>query len=67
MNWTDLFAGLALYLVIEGIMPFLNPPALRRAMTSFISLTDTQLRIAGLVSMIIGVVLLYFVRHQVAN
>jgi len=64
MNWNDLFAGMALYLVIEGIMPFLNPPALRRAMASFINLSDTQLRIAGLVSMIIGVTLLYFVRHQ---
>jgi len=63
MNWNDLFAGMALYLVIEGIMPFLNPQALRRAMTSFINLSDAQLRIAGLVSMIIGVTLLYFVRN----
>ena len=62
MNWSDLFAGLALYLVIEGIMPFLNPPALRRAMATFISLTDRQLRIAGLVSMLLGVALLYSVR-----
>ena len=64
MNWNDLFAGMALYLVIEGIMPFLNPPALRRAMASFVNLSDMQLRVAGLVSMIVGVTLLYFVRHQ---
>ena len=62
MNWSDLLSGLALYLVIEGIMPFMNPPALRRAMTAFIQLSDTQLRVAGLVSMMLGVVLLYFVR-----
>jgi len=43
-------------------MPFLNPPALRRAMATFISLTDRQLRIAGLVSMLLGVALLYSVR-----
>ncbi|HVY24105.1 MAG TPA: DUF2065 domain-containing protein [Steroidobacteraceae bacterium] len=62
MNWSDLFTGLALYFVIEGIMPFLNPAALRRAMTMFVSLSDRQLRIAGLVSMIAGVMLLYVVR-----
>ena len=64
MNWSDLFAGLALYLVIEGIMPFLNPPALRRAMSAFIQLNDAQLRIAGLISMVLGVGVLYFVRGQ---
>ncbi len=62
MNWSDLFAGLALYLVIEGIMPFLNPAALRRAMTVFTSLSDVQLRVAGFVSMMLGLALLYLVR-----
>ena len=66
MNWSDLFAGLALYLVIEGIMPFLNPAALRRAMTAFVNLNDAQLRIAGFVSMMLGLGLLFLVRgHQV--
>ncbi len=64
MNWSDLLAGLALYLVIEGIMPFLNPAALRRAMTSFTSLNDSQLRIAGFVSMMMGLALLYMVRNH---
>ena len=59
LNWSDLFAGLALYLVIEGIMPFLNPSALRRAMATFISLSDSQLRIAGFVSMMLGLAVLY--------
>jgi uncharacterized protein YjeT (DUF2065 family) len=31
-------------------------------MTSFIALNDTQLRVAGLVSMMLGVAVLYFVR-----
>ncbi|MES1195533.1 MAG: DUF2065 domain-containing protein [Steroidobacter sp.] len=64
LNWPDLFAGLALYLVIEGIMPFVNPPALRRAMTTFIQLNDAQLRIAGFVSMMLGLGLLYLVRSH---
>jgi uncharacterized protein YjeT (DUF2065 family) len=61
-NWSDLAAALALYLVLEGIMPFLSPTALRRALSSFAGLSDTQLRIAGLASMLAGLLLLYLVR-----
>ncbi len=63
-NWSDLLAAFALYLVLEGIMPFLNPTALRNAMNRFAALSDTQLRIAGLVSMLIGVLLLFVVRQR---
>jgi len=61
-NWSDLLAAFALYLVLEGIMPFLNPAALRNAMARFASLSDVQLRVAGLVSMLAGVALLIVVR-----
>jgi uncharacterized protein YjeT (DUF2065 family) len=61
-NWSDLLAAFALYLVLEGIMPFLNPAALRNALTKLASLSDTQLRVAGLVSMLAGVFLLFVVR-----
>ena len=62
MNWSDLFAALALYLVLEGIMPFLNPQGVKRLMLTLASLADRQLRLMGLVSMGIGLTLLYFVR-----
>lgn len=62
MMWSDLLAAFALYLVIEGVLPFLNPDALRRAMQSVVSLEDRTLRIAGLASMASGAVLLYWVR-----
>ncbi len=62
MNWSDLLAAFALYLVLEGIMPFLNPQALKRTMLTFAALGDRQLRVAGLVSMTVGLFLLYFVR-----
>ena len=62
MNWSDLFAALALYLVLEGIMPFLNPQGVKRLMLTFASCADRQLRVMGLVSMCIGLTLLYFVR-----
>ncbi len=62
LNWSDLLAAFALYLVLEGIMPFLNPAALRNAMARFTALSDAQLRTAGLASMLIGLALLFFVR-----
>jgi len=62
MIWSDLLAACALYLVLEGIMPFINPQAMRRAMQAFTALDDGKLRIAGLTSMIAGAALLYWVR-----
>lgn len=62
MQWSDLLAAFALYLVFEGIMPFLNPGAMKRALLRFASLPDVQLRVAGGVSMMLGIALLYFVR-----
>lgn len=62
LNWSDLLAAFALYLVLEGIMPFLSPTALRRAMERFVGMTDTQLRVAGLLSMLGGLLLLFVVR-----
>jgi uncharacterized protein len=63
MMWSDLFAAFALYLVLEGILPFLNPPAMRRAMQAFLGMEDNKLRAMGLMSMVAGAILLYFVRH----
>ena len=56
-----LVAALALMLVIEGILPFSAPRAWREAFRRLIELTDGQLRFAGLMSMIIGLVLLLIV------
>ncbi len=58
----DLLAALALMLVVEGILPFLNPGALRRALQSAGQMDERSLRIIGLVSMLCGVALLYLVR-----
>ncbi len=57
----SLWAASALMLVIEGIMPFLNPNAFRRALLQMANMQDMQLRTIGLFSMILGVVLLYWV------
>jgi uncharacterized protein YjeT (DUF2065 family) len=62
MNWPDLLAAVALYFVLEGILPFLNPQAMKRVMLSLAGFPDRHLRLWGLVSMCAGAALLYFVR-----
>ncbi len=62
MIWSDLFAALALVLILEGLMPFANPRGLRRTLAVIARMNDRQLRTAGLVSIVIGLVFLYFVR-----
>jgi len=62
MLWSDLLAACALYLVLEGIMPFLNPQGMRRALQAFAALEDGTLRAIGLSCMIAGAALLYWVR-----
>jgi uncharacterized protein len=59
--WHDLLVALALLFVIEGIWPFLSPDGLRQAMRAIAELDDRALRIAGLVSMVSGVALLYWI------
>jgi uncharacterized protein YjeT (DUF2065 family) len=62
MDWNDLFAAFALYLVIEGLLPFLNPQGWRQSIELIAKLNDRQLRIFGLVSMIAGVFMLAVIR-----
>jgi len=60
--WHDLLVALALVLVIEGIVPFLSPGAMRRAMLALAEMNDATLRFAGLTVMVAGCLLLYLVR-----
>ncbi len=59
----DLMSALALVLVIEGIMPFLSPGAMRRVLFQIVQQNDRALRLTGFVSMLAGLVLLYLVRQ----
>lgn len=62
MHWSDLLTGFALYLILEGILPFLSPDGWRRSMSVIAGLPGRQLRIFGLASMLAGLVLLVIVR-----
>lgn len=57
----SLWLATALMLIIEGVMPFVNPSAFRRALIQISSMPDTQLRWIGLISMLIGLTVLYWV------
>jgi uncharacterized protein len=58
----DLLGAIALFFVLEGIIPFLNPNGMKRALEKLITLGDRELRIAGLGSMLVGVAILFIVR-----
>jgi uncharacterized protein len=62
--WQDLFAALALVLVIEGMLPFLKPEAWRRTMGRIATQPDNAVRLIGLASMLMGVALLYVIRQS---
>ena len=62
VNLTDLLAALGLFLVLEGIAPFVNPQGVKRAFAKLLQVQDRELRIAGLGSMLVGVVILFLVR-----
>ena len=60
--FADLLAALGLFLVLEGIAPFLNPRGVKRALARLAEVQDRELRIAGLGSMLVGIVILFLVR-----
>ena len=62
LNLTDLLAALGLFFVMEGIAPFLNPAGVKRALARLLEVRDRELRIAGLGSMLVGVLILFLVR-----
>jgi uncharacterized protein YjeT (DUF2065 family) len=59
--YRDLWVALALVLVFEGILPFLSPRVARSTYRTLSEQHDSALRYGGLVSMLAGVALLYFV------
>ena len=56
-----ILTAIALLMVIEGILPFLSPRRWRFWMQQAFQLPDRVLRVMGLVSMLLGVGLLYLI------
>lgn len=61
MNST-LLTAFALMLILEGIMPLLAPKAWRQTFQRMTALKDGQLRFVGLMSMLGGVLLMFFLK-----
>lgn len=59
--WEDLAKAFCLMLVIEGIIPFLNPGRWRALVSTLATVNDRQLRTMGLISMLLGAGLLYLI------
>lgn len=59
--WQPLLIGLSLMLIIEGIVPFLYPGRWRRLVQQLASISDSALRITGLISMLVGLCILYMI------
>ena len=62
MDWNDLLAAFALYLVIEGLLPFASPTGWRQGLMLVARMRDSQLRVVGLASIGAGLILLWLVR-----
>jgi uncharacterized protein len=62
VNFSDFLAAVGLFLVLEGIAPFANPQGLKRALTRLLQVPDRELRIAGLGSMLVGIIILFVAR-----
>ena len=59
---SDLIAAVALFLVLEGMAPFINPRGMKRALARLLEVGDREMRIAGLGSMLVGLGILFLVR-----
>ena len=60
--WTDILTAFALYLVIEGMIPFVGPDFFRRTVAKIAALSDNHLRATGLTVMATGIIVLFVVR-----
>jgi uncharacterized protein YjeT (DUF2065 family) len=54
--------ALALMLILEGVLPFLAPAVWRETFRKITQMNDGQIRFVGLSSMVVGVLLLLWVR-----
>ena len=60
MGWVILASAIALVLIVEGLLPFLSPGAWRRVFERALQMTDGQIRLLGLSSLLAGTLILLF-------
>ena len=60
--WQDILTAFALYLIIEGMIPFVGPDFFRKTVAKMAELDDNHLRATGLTIMATGLIMLFVVR-----
>jgi hypothetical protein len=60
MTLDDLWVALCLVLVIEGLIPFASPRAWKAMVLQVQGIDERSLRIYGLVLMVLGTLMLYW-------
>lgn len=65
MEWglDELFALIAILLVLEGLLPASSPETWRKILLKFINYSDNTIRIMGLSCMIIGAITLAVIHN----
>lgn len=63
IGWHDFFVGLGMLLMLEGLLFAASPNWMRKAMQSALASPDNILRAVGLLSAVIGLGLIWFVRR----
>ncbi len=59
----ELWAALAIVMILEGALPFVAPRLWRETFIKLIGLSDGQIRFVGLIAIVIGVIALLLVRR----
>ena len=62
MGTTTFLMALALMLIFEGVLPFIAPNLWRDTFKKITQMSDGQIRFVGLSSMIVGLLILLWVR-----
>ncbi len=60
--WTEILIGLSLMFVIEGFVLAIGPKTCKRAMREIIHMPVNVLRMTGIASMLLGLVMLLIVK-----
>lgn len=53
--------GMAMMLIVEGLLPLVMPAYWRETFVRLVALKDGQLRTVGLISILVGLALLYWI------
>ena len=60
----DFLVAICLFMVIEGILPFISPRIWKKIMIFAIKQQENNIRVLGLSSMIAGLTILYLLNNQ---